>query len=85
MGTFNGIEPKDSFSWGLSLGLFLTENVELDPGRGFGLRLQGGWTPTYIRSDAAGWWCDPLWGCYVLSNAQYANQLELSGGISLRF
>jgi outer membrane protein W len=173
VGTFNGIEPKDSFSWGLTAGFFVTSNVEVEflfdrqasqfavtgtstvdigdvsvdnyhgvlaynfgesdaqvrpfvfgglgatrygtlsftgaagqsrelggetqfsttwgagvklyPGKAFGLRLQGRWTPTYIKSDAAGWWCDPYWGCYVLSDAQYANQFELTGGVTLRF
>ncbi len=55
------------------------------PNPRFGLRLEGRWTPTYIKSDAAGWWCDPFWGCYVVGDAQYANQFELSGGITLRF
>ena len=36
-------------------------------GARFGVRL----TPTYIKSDAAGWWCDPFWGCYVVGCAQY--------------
>jgi outer membrane protein W len=172
VGTFNGIEPKDSFSWGLSLGFFVTPNVQVEflydqqksqfavtgtsaidigdvnvsnyhgvlaynfgdsdaqvrpfvfgglgatrygtlgfsaggqdreiggetqfsttwgaglklyPGKSFGIRLQGRWTPTYIKSDAEGWWCDPYWGCYVLSDAQYSNQFELTGGITLRF
>jgi hypothetical protein len=39
----------------------------------------------FVKSDAAGWWCDPYWGCYVVSDAQYSNQLELSGGVTLRF
>jgi len=30
VGTFNGIEPKDSFSWGLSLGFFVTASVEVE-------------------------------------------------------
>jgi hypothetical protein len=47
--------------------------------------LEGRWTPTYIKSDAEGWWCDPYWGCYVVGDAQYSNQFELSGGIVLRF
>jgi opacity protein-like surface antigen len=59
--------------------------VKLYPGKNVGLRLEGRWTPTYIKSDAGGWWCDPYWGCYVVGNAQYANQFELSGGITLRF
>jgi hypothetical protein len=59
--------------------------LKLYPSPKFGLRLEGRWTPTYIKSDAAGWWCDPYWGCYMASNAQYANQFELSGGLIIRF
>jgi hypothetical protein len=59
--------------------------VKVFPAPRFGLRLEARWTPTYIKSDAAGWWCDPFWGCYVVGNAQYANQFELSGGIILKF
>jgi outer membrane protein W len=43
------------------------------------------WTPTYIKSDAAGWWCDPWFGCYVVGDAQYSNQLEFVGGLTFRF
>ena len=59
--------------------------VKLFPSPGFGIRLEAGWTPTYIKSDAAGYWCDPYWGCYVVSDPQYANQFQLSGGVTLRF
>ena len=30
VGTFNGIDPTDSFSWGLSAGFFVTPNVEVE-------------------------------------------------------
>ena len=59
--------------------------MKMYPGKNVGLLLEGRWTPTYIKSDAEGWWCDPYWGCYVVGNAQYSNQWELSGGITLRF
>lgn len=59
--------------------------VKVFPNPRFGLKLQARWTPTYIKSDAAGWWCDPFWGCYVVGDAQYSNQFELGGGITLRF
>jgi opacity protein-like surface antigen len=68
---------KFSTTWGAGVKLF--------PNPKFGIRLEGRWTPTYIKSDAAGWWCDPYWGCYVVGNAQYSNQFELSGGVTLRF
>jgi outer membrane protein W len=72
-----GGETQFSTTWGAGVKLF--------PGRTFGIRLEGRWTPTYIKSDSEGWWCDPYWGCYVVADAQYANQFELSGGITLRF
>ena len=44
------------------------------------------WTPIYIKSDPGGWWCDPYWGgCYIVGNAQYANQFELMGAVTVRF
>jgi hypothetical protein len=72
-----GGQTKFSSTWALGLKLY--------PGRNVGIRLEGRWTPTYIKSDAAGYWCDPYWGCYTIADAQYANQFELSGGITLRF
>ena len=72
-----GGETRFSGTGGLGLKIF--------PSPSFGIRFEGRWTPTYIKSDAAGWWCDPFWGCYVVGNAQYSNQFELSGGVTLRF
>jgi opacity protein-like surface antigen len=72
-----GGNTKFSTTWALG--------VKVYPGKSVGLRLEARWTPTYIKSDAAGYWCDPYWGCYVVGNAQYANQFELSGGINFRF
>jgi hypothetical protein len=84
--TFTGLggvtrqtESKSQFSGSFGLG------VKVYPAKNAGIRLQGRWTPTYIKSDPGGWWCDPYWGCYVVSNAQYSNQFELTGGITLRF
>jgi hypothetical protein len=73
-----GGNTQFSTTWALGLKMF--------PSSGnFGIRLEGRWTPTYIKSDAEGWWCDPYWGCYTISDAQYSNQWELNGGITLRF
>jgi opacity protein-like surface antigen len=72
-----GGDTRFSTTWGAG--------VKLWPGRAVGLRLQARWTPTHIKADTSGWWCDPYWGCYVLSEAQYANQFELAAGLSLRF
>lgn len=59
--------------------------VKVYPARNFGLFGGVRWTPTYVKSDASGWWCDPWWGCWVTSSAQYSNQWEFSGGVTLRF
>jgi hypothetical protein len=59
--------------------------VKLNSSGPIGLKLGARWTPTYIKSDEEGWWCDPYWGCYVVGDAQYSNQFELSGGLVIRF
>jgi len=63
----------------------LGAGVKIYPSPNFGVKLGARWTPTYIKSDAAGWWCDPWWGCYVVGSAQYSNQFELTGGLAFRF
>ena len=68
---------KFSTTWGAG--------VKLYPGKNVGLKLGVRWTPTYIKSDPGGWWCDPYWGCYVVGNAQYSNQFEFAGGLTFRF
>jgi outer membrane protein W len=72
-----GGETQFSTTWALG--------VKLYPNPKVGLNLGVRWTPTYIKSDSEGWWCDPYWGCYVVGNAQYSNQFEFSGGIVFRF
>ncbi|HXY41226.1 MAG TPA: outer membrane beta-barrel protein [Vicinamibacteria bacterium] len=70
-------DTKFSTTWAIGVKVFPSPHV--------GIRLEGRWTPTYIKTDAAGWWCDPYWGCYTLGNAQYANQFEMAGGLAFRF
>ena len=72
-----GGETQFSSTWALGLKML--------PSPKFGLRLEARWTPTYIKSDAEGYWCDPYWGCYTVGDAEYSNQYELSGGIIFRF
>ena len=50
-----------------------------------GIRAGLQWTPTYIKSDSEGWWCDPYWGCYTVADAKYANQFQFNGGVTIRF
>ena len=72
-----GGDTRFSTTWGAGVKLWVARSV--------GIRLQGRWTPTYIKSDSAGWWCDPYWGCYVVGDPQYSNQFEFAGGLVIRF
>jgi opacity protein-like surface antigen len=66
-----------STTWGAGVKIYPTERV--------GLKLGARWTPTYIKSDTTGWWCDPYWGCFVTSDAQFSNQFAFTGGVTIRF
>jgi hypothetical protein len=66
-----------SSTWGAGVKFYATPNV----GVRFGLQ----WTPTYIKSNAVGWWCDPFWGCYLAGSPEYNHQFDLSGGLTFRF
>jgi hypothetical protein len=72
-----GGQTKFSTTWG--------GGVKLYPGSNVGVKLGVRWTPTYVKSDSEGWWCDPYWGCYVVGDAQYSNQFEFAGGLVFRF
>jgi hypothetical protein len=50
-----------------------------------GARAEVRMTPTYIKSDATGWWCDPYWGCYATSKQQYSSQIQMTSGVTVRF
>jgi hypothetical protein len=67
------------FSWTLGGG------IKAYPSRHVGFRAMARVVPTYIKTGGYGWWCDPYWGCTVVGNAQYSNQFEFSGGLTLRF
>ena len=56
-------------------------------GEALGVRLQMRWTPTFIKSEASGVWCDPWypWVCYVVEDYDYVNQWAFSGGLTMRF
>lgn len=49
-----------------------------------GLRLQGQWISTYIDSNDE-LWCDPFGFCYVVSDANYLSQFEVSAGLAIKF
>jgi opacity protein-like surface antigen len=72
-----GSSTRFSTTWGAGAKFYGASKV--------GARVGMLWTPTYISSEAAGYWCDPYWGCYLVGNAKYSNQLEFNGGITFRF
>jgi hypothetical protein len=63
-------ETQFSTTWGLG--------VKLYPPQG-GHHLLARWTPTYIKSDAEGWWCDPYWGCYVVGDSPVLEPVRVLG------
>ncbi len=72
-----GSNTQFSTTWGAGVKVYPTQHV--------GVRFGAQWTPTYIKTDAEGWWCDPYWGCYLTGDPQYSNQFQLSGGVTTRF
>jgi outer membrane protein W len=68
---------KFSTTWGTGVKFFTSPK--------FGIKVGAQWTPTYIKSDSDGYWCDPWFGCYVVGNAQYSNQLDILGGVVFKF
>jgi opacity protein-like surface antigen len=72
-----GGETQFSTTWGAGVKIFPAPKV--------GVRLAVEWTPTYIKTDSAGWWCDPYWGCYLVGNAQYSSSFQFNGGVTFRF
>jgi outer membrane protein W len=70
-------------------------NAQFSTTWGAGVKMMGGphvgaragimWTPTYIKTDASGYWCDPYWGCYLVGDAQYSNAWDFGGGIIFKF
>ena len=76
-----GVESRTKFSttWG--------GGVKFFPNPGIGFEFKARWTPTYIRSDAAGVYCSPFWpwSCWVVGESKYSHQGEFGGGVVFRF
>ena len=72
-------ETQFSTTWG--------GGVKFQASKSLGFKVAGRWTPTYIKSDPAGVWCDPYWWntCWVIGDSQYSNQFEVSAGVVIRF
>ncbi len=70
-------ETRFSTNWGAGIKYYFSPSI----GAKFGFR----WTPTFIRSDPEGIWCDPFYGCWELVDTEYANQFETAVGVTFRF
>ena len=75
-GTIGG-NTQFSTTWGAGVKFYVSPRI--------GFRFTSSWTPTYVKSDASGYWCDPYWGCYLVGDPQYSNQIQLNGGVTFRF
>ncbi len=73
------LEALTRFTWAFGGG------IKAYPSPHVGFKGMLRWTPTYIKSDAVGWWCDPYWGCGAIGDPQWSNQFEFSGGLLVRF
>jgi opacity protein-like surface antigen len=66
-----------STTWGAGVKFYASPNV--------GVKFTTRWTPTYIKSDPAGYWCDPWYGCWLVGDPDYSHQFDISGGITVMF
>jgi len=70
-------DTRFSTTWGGGVKFYAAPN--------FGFKFTARWTPTYIKSTDAGYWCDPFYGCWVVGDPDYAHQFDISGGFTFRF
>jgi len=77
--------PNGNFDSNTQFSTTWGAGVKLYPSPHIGVRVTGQWTPTYIKSTSAGYWCDPFYGCWVVGDPDYSHQFDLSGAIVIRF
>lgn len=53
--------------------------------KNFGLRFEARYTPTYLNTTDEGFWCDPFFGCYAVSDTNWLNQFDVTVGTIFRF
>jgi opacity protein-like surface antigen len=70
-------DTRFSTHWGGGVKFYFTPNI--------GARAGVRWTPTAVKTNTTGIWCDPFYGCWPITNTQYSNQFETSGGVTFRF
>jgi hypothetical protein len=73
------IDSSVKFSFKLGMGIKSWGNDAV------GFKAGVNWTPTAVRSKDTGWFCDPFYGCMVLTESTFSNQFELAGGVVFRF
>ena len=72
-----GSETRFSSTWGAG--------VKFYPMPLIGVKTMLRWTPTYIKTDSEGLWCDPYYPtCWVVGEPDYSNQFTFSAGVTLR-
>ena len=72
-----GSNSRFSTTWGAGLKIYAN--------RTFGIQLDFKWTPTWIKSEPNGYWCDWYWGCFQSTSNDYANQWKFGGTLLARF
>jgi opacity protein-like surface antigen len=71
-------ETKFATNWGAG--------VKFYPAPSIGIKGMARYTPTFVKSDPGGLWCDPFYPtCWVVNDLDYSNQFEMSVGVTFRF
>ena len=76
----DGVNGTTRFAWALGGG------AKYNFSRWLGLRFQAKWSPTYITTTTAGYWCSPSWGgCWAVGDNHFLNEFDATAGITVRF
>ncbi len=70
-------ETVGRFAWNIGAG------VRKDVNEKFGLRVDFRWVPTWVTTGESVW-CDPFFGCYPVSEGEFFDQVELTGGLIIK-
>jgi len=70
-------ETVGRFAWNLGAG------VRRDVNEKFGIRADFRWIPTWITTGESVW-CDPFYGCWPVSEGEFLDQWEVTGGLIIK-
>jgi opacity protein-like surface antigen len=74
------VEGSTNFAWAIGGG------AKYNVAKHLGFRGTFRYAPTYLRTTADGYWCDPFWGgCWLVGDSHYLNAFDVSGGVTFRF